>query len=149
MDTASEIMLAYLNHKNQFVVDLREHLKSKYGTKRDYTFGEGNYEAKKIGNGYHLVRRGFDKQRDISGFCLRKDLCSFPPQNEDRILQEVHDFALTQQKIESILEKHDALGKSRKRLTISFWGQKYLVLANISEGYAGEIDVYFMELPDF
>ena len=132
-----------LNQKNEFVLTLREHLKSRYRTKHQYTCGEGEFEGQKVGNAYCLVRRDPNKPKDISGFYFRKDLCSWAPQNTSDVLKDVHDFSQRDKNIESIL------GEEGKNLTIKFGNTKYLVTSYIDGGYAGEISVHFIKLPRF
>jgi hypothetical protein len=133
-----------LNVKNNFVISLREHLQSMYGTNRNYTYGEGDFEGKKIGGGYNLVRRDPNVPRDINGFCFRKDMCLNPPWNETEVLKNIHLFASGKKNIESILQSD-----GRAQLSIKRGKDTYSVTAHIEEGYAGEISIYFMKLPYF
>jgi len=137
------IMSEELNQKNEFVLSLREHLMSKYSTKHHYTCGEGDFEGQKIGSAYCLVRRDPNTPRDISGFCFRRDLCSWAPQNASDVLKDVYDFSQREKNLESVLDKQE------KKLTITFGNRKYSVTSYIDKGYAGEISVSFMELPLF
>ena len=132
-----------LNKKNEFVVALREHLQSKYQTKHHYTFGEGDFEGREEEGAYCLVRKGSNEPKDISGFCFRKDLCSWAPQSETDMLGEVHNFASGNKNLES------ALGNGGKSLEIRFDGEKYMVSAYIDEGHAGEISLSFVKSPSF
>ena len=128
-----------LKQKNEFVLALREELKSLYGTRAHYTYGEGDFEAVKKGNGYSLVRRDANQQKDISGFEFSKDLCQRLPCNEQDLLRHVHAFASGQQGIESVLEKD--------HLQIKIGNKEYSVMTYIDAGYAGPIKLYFIEYP--
>ncbi len=132
-----------LTQKNEFVLALREHLKSRYQTEYHHTCGESNFEGQKLGRAYCLVRRDPNKLRDINGFYFRKDLCSWAPQDEAGILRDVHDFSSRDKNLKSVL------GKDGKNLKIRFGGKEYLVTSHIDGGYAGEISVQFMESPRF
>ena len=132
-----------LNQKNEFVLALREHLKSRYGAEHHYTCGEGDFESQRVGDAYCLVCRNPNKPRDINGFYFRKDLCFWPPQSEADVLKEVHDFSSRDENLESIL------GKDGKNLKIKFDDKEYLVSSYIDKGYAGEISIHLMELPGF
>jgi len=132
-----------LDRKNEFVLALREYLKSKYHTEHHYTCGERDFEGQKIGGAYYLVRRDSNKPKDISGFYFRKDLCFWEPQNASEVLKDVHDFCHREKNLESVL------GKEGKNLTIKFGDNEYLVTSYIDVGYAGEISVSFMKLPRF
>ena len=136
-------MLTGLNQKNKFVLALREYLKSRYKTEYHYTCGEGDFDGQKAGNAYGLVRRDLNKSRDIRGFCFRKDLCYWAPQNEAEVLRDVYNFSQRDKNLESVLDEEG------KNLTIKFGNQEYLVTSYIDGGYAGEISVSFMKLPSF
>ena len=141
MKTTAEI----LEQKNDFVVALREHLKSRYQNDNPYTFGEGEFEAQVSEGCYSLVRRDTEKPEDISGFCFRKDLCScsYLFHSIDDVLKEAHNFALGRENVKSRLDK------GGEELEIAILGKKYHVRAYVGEGYAGEIGVDFMEAPCF
>jgi hypothetical protein len=133
-------MTTALQNKNDFVIDLKHYLKSQYGTEHCYTNGEGEFEGKKTAEGaYVSVRRDPSKPKDISGFCFRKDLCEHPPGTANGILKEIHSFASQKPDCKSTLDKDT--------LTIRFGKKEYLVTSFIDGGYAGEIDIYFMEAP--
>jgi hypothetical protein len=132
-----------LNQKNEFVLALREHLMSKYSTEHHYTCGEGDFEGQKVGDAYCSVRRDLNEPTDINGFYFRKDLCFQPPQSEADVLKEVSDFFQRDKNLESALEENG------KDLKIRFGDKEYLVTSYIDKGYAGEINVHFMELPRF
>ena len=137
------MLFTELNRKNRFVLDLREHLKSIYRTENHYTYGESDFESKKVGNMFSWVRRDLSKPKDISGFCFRKNLCSRPPQSVLNVLKEIHEFSLRDKNLESVLEKDGG------NLEIKFGDKKYLVTSYIDGGYAGEVSVHFAKLPDF
>ena len=121
-----------------------------YGTKNHYTSGESDFEAGIKGDeqsiSYVLKRRDPNKSKDISGFCFRKDLCSFPPQNADSILSEVHSFAKNQG-IESVLDKNRYLKEEKRSLTLNIGRERYGVSTFIDEGYAGEISIDLLQMP--
>ena len=131
-----------LIQKNKFVCDLRDHLMSIYSTGYHYTYGEEDYKGQKIGDVYCSIRKDINEPRDINGFCFRKDLCSLKPNDASDVLKNVYDFSQKDKNIESILEKG-------KNLVIKFGKKDYIVTSHIEEGYAGEIYIYFMELPSF
>ena len=132
-----------IKSKNKFVLALREYLKSRYKTEYHYTCGEGDFDGQKVGNAYGLVRRDLNKSRDIRGFCFRKDLCCWAPQNEAEVLRDVYNFSQRDKNLESVLDEDG------KKLRIRFGDKEYLVTSYIDDGYAGEINVHFIELPDF
>jgi hypothetical protein len=132
-----------LNQKNEFVIALREHLKSRYKTKNHYTCGESDFEAQKKDRAYCLIQRDLNKPKNISGFYFRKDLCHLVPENEAEVLKEVHNFSLKDKNIESVL------GEDEKNLTIRFNNKEYLVTSYVGRGYNGDICVNFMEFPNF
>jgi hypothetical protein len=134
-------MITDLTKKNEFVLALRDHLQSIYSTEHNYTFGEGDFEGKKIGEGYSLVRRDAKKPKDISGFVFRKDLCAWAPQNESDIIKDVHKFFEKYKNLESVIEEDG------KRLSIKFGSTDYIVHTHIDGGYAGEISVYLVNIP--
>ena len=130
-------MFTVLNQKNNFVISLREHLKSIYNTRYHYTFGESDFEYQKIDKGYSLIDRDPNKPRNISGFYFRKDLCSWLPQNATEVLKEIHDFASKDKNLESVLRE------DKKDLKITFGDKDYLVTSYINNSYAGNIVVWF------
>jgi len=129
-----------LDQKNNFVLALRDNLKSLYRTESHYTHGEDDFEAQKVGSAYCLVRKDQNKPRDVRGFCFRKDLCYWPPRDEAEILKEVHDFSSRYKNLESVL------GKESEHLKIKFGDKEYFVTSHIDGGYAGEISISFTEL---
>lgn len=136
-------MVTEINQKNEFVIALREYLKSKYNTNYHYTCGEDDFESKKIDDAYCLFRRDSDNEKNISGFFFRKDLCSPIPKNASEILKNIYEFSQNKKNIESELRGD---GKGMK---VKIGDRKYLVNSYIDEGHAGEISVSFMELPGF
>jgi hypothetical protein len=133
-------MSTELEQKNKFIHSLIEHLKSKYHTEHHYTCGEGNFKGQKIGGAYCLVRKDPNKLKEISAFYFRKNLCSCAPQNVSVVLKDIHNFSVREKSLESVF------GEDGKKLTILFGYKKYMVTSYIDEGYAGEINVSFMEL---
>ena len=122
--------------KNQFVLDLRDYLKRRYVTKHCSTTGEGDYEAKKVNGSYALVRRNPNKPKEFNGFYFRKDLCLWPPQSVEAILEEVGEFSKSKD-LESRLEDD--------KLRVRVNGSSYLVTPYIDKGHAGEIGVQVVE----
>ena len=139
----TNFMSSELTQKNEFVLALRKHLKSKYHTKHHYTCGDSDFEGQKIDGSYCLVRRDSNKPRDFSGFYFRKDLCSLAPQNASDVLMDVNDFSERDKNLESVL------GEEEQNLTLRFGNKEYRVTSHIGEGYAGDISVNFMELTRF
>lgn len=140
-----QVILYYvygIRSKNEFVLELRDYLKSKYKTEQDYICGEGEFEGRRVGNAYCFVRKDPNEPKDISGFYFREDLCYWPPQSEADILRKVHNFSLSKN-LESMFKE----GKGY--LKIKFGDSEYLVAPHIDDGYVGDIGVYFMELPCF
>jgi len=91
------------------------------------------------GGGYNLVRRDPSKPKDISGFCFRKDLCSWQPKEDSAVINDVFKFSQRYKNIECVLEDE---GKS---LTLKFGNTEYFVSTHIGGGYAGEITVYLIQ----
>lgn len=128
-----------LETQNNFIISLRNYLMNLYDTKHHYTFGEGNFEGKKIGNAYCLVEKDSNKPRDITGFCFRKNLLYFNNLNENQLLENICSFLLSKNiKIET-----------QNPLTIKLSDNKYLINTHIGKGYADDISVSFMQLPSF
>jgi hypothetical protein len=120
--------------KNDFVTGLRDYLSSLYGIKHHYTFGTGDFEGKKIGGSYCLVRRDSNKPKDITGFCFRKDLCKIIP-DINKLYDDINSFVKTKSNVKGKLE--DKIG-----LTLKLGKQEYLVHAYIGELYADEITIW-------
>ena len=130
------------DQKNNFVIELRDYLQKTYQTKYNYTCGAGDFEVSGANGTYTLILRSPNKPKNISGFYFRKDLCFFAPQSEKAILENINTFSSTKTDIESKLEENN-------KLTIKLGNKEYIVISHIEQGYAGEIGVYFMELPNF
>ncbi|MFH1589017.1 MAG: hypothetical protein ABIB43_00425 [archaeon] len=130
--------------KNKFVLNLRDHLMSVYGTSHQYTFGAEDIEAERIGDMYVGVTRDSNKQRDYSGFVLRKDLLnSYSPDLSSKVLlDQIHSFASQEKNIESKLEKTKSSPIVGDRLSLKIGTQKYSVNVHIEGGCSGEIGVY-------
>jgi hypothetical protein len=126
-----------LTQKNRFVTELRDYLQEKYRTKEVHTYGDEGFESRKTQGAYCLVRTPTNKPSDISGFCFRKDLCSWPPRTEKQLLDDVKDFASRTEGLEAKFEQNRGI------LKMTFEDTNYLVHPHIDQGHAGEISIYF------
>ena len=133
-----------LKLKNNFVRELRNYLQEMYGTSHNYTYGKGDFEARKNKGAYELVRKPINAPEDLSGFCFRKDLCTSPPFNKINLLEDIIRFISIRKDLECrLLDKH----KNHDYLDITFNKKEYLLSAHIGGGYADDINISLMESP--
>jgi len=123
--------------KNEFVLELKDTLAGVLGTLQNYVYGWGDFEGIERNGSYQLIRKNSDN-RDLSGFCFRKDLCSYKPFNSESLKEFITRWT-NERGIETIIDKES--------LRITLENKKYLVFTSIGEGYADYIDVTLIEVP--
>lgn len=127
--------------KNGFVIALRDYLMANYKTETHHTFGEERLKGEERDGVYFGVHRDPAEPRDITGFCLRKDLCGYAPDRAEQVLKLINCFAISCGGLEAKLENE------ADELTLRFGSDRYIVSAHIGEGYADKIDVSFTKMP--
>lgn len=123
--------------KNNFVTLLENHFSEIYGFKASYVYGAREFEGKKIGSGYGLVRKNPEIEKDLRGFSFRKDFCknhSFLEKNS--LTMKIDSFAKTKG-IETNLNEHGTL-------TLTLGDKNYIASPHIGKEPSDEVSIFLM-----
>ncbi|MGV8087280.1 MAG: hypothetical protein ACP5N1_06640 [Candidatus Woesearchaeota archaeon] len=126
--------------KNEFMIELRNHLMKLYKTTKHYTLGESNLEAK---TQEHAIDTSKPQAiKDITGFFFIKNLCEYKPQNANEVVEKINEFYKQKTGIENTLEKN------QKQLRIKLDNREYFIVAYVSkESGGGDISVHCTLMP--